>query len=93
MCKACLANLRDDYEAAKLHVECNGLGLENDAAGSGEHGCGGGPGVGRGGGGKERLLSNADSLHPQDDTLAKARSIMAETEGVTLEITEELDRH
>lgn len=31
VCKARLANLRDDYETAKSHVERAGLGLGNDA--------------------------------------------------------------
>ena len=89
MCKARLANLRDDYEAAKSHVERRGLGLGNDDLERGNVGVGGGIG----GRGKERLLSNTESLQNQGDALANARSIMAETESVALEITEELGRH
>lgn len=88
MCKARLANLRDDYEAAKSHVERRGLGLGSDDLERGNVGGGGG-----GGRGKERLLSNTESLQNQGDALANARSIMAETESVALEITEELGRH
>ena len=102
MCKARLANLRDDYEAAKSHVERAGLGLGSNQAngpaggrsgGAPGGGGGGGGGGGRGGRGKERLLSNTDALQSQSDTLANARSVMAETESVALEITEELGRH
>ena len=94
MCKARLANLRDDYEAAKSHVERAGLGLgSNQANGPAGGRSGGAPGGGRGGRGKERLLSNTDALQSQSDTLANARSVMAETESVALEITEELGRH
>ena len=88
MGKARLANLRDDYEAAKSHVERRGLGLGSDDLERGNVGGGGG-----GGRGKERLLSNTESLQNQGDALANARSIMAETESVALEITEELGRH
>lgn len=90
VCKTRLANLRDDYEAARGFVDRNSLGLDCDT----EDGPGGVGRSGRGvGGGKERLLSNSDALRSQSDTLANARSIMAETEGVALEITEELGRH
>lgn len=88
MCKTRLANLRDDYEAAKSRVERSSLGLGNGGSDSR-----GGVRGGGGGGGKERLLSNADALRSQSDTLANARSVMAETESVALEITEELGRH
>jgi len=80
-----LANLRDDYDAAKGYVERNSLGLNNDIEN--------GRGNGSNSRGKERLLSNTDQLQSQSDTLANARSIMAETESVALEITEELGRH
>ena len=83
-----MANLRDDYDAAKGFVERNSLGLNGDDSERG-----GGRGNGRSNGGKERLLSNTDQLQSQSDTLANARSIMAETESVALEITEELGRH
>ena len=92
VCKARLANLRDDYETAKSHVERAGLGLGNDAT-NGSSGGGGGGGGGGGRGTDQRLLSNTDALQSQSDTLANARSIMAETESVALEITEELGRH
>lgn len=86
VCKTRLANLRDDYNAAKGHVERNGLGLSGDVE------SGGRTNGGRSAGG-QRLLSNSESLKSQSETLANARSIMAETEGVALEITEELGRH
>ncbi|EJK45608.1 hypothetical protein THAOC_35770 [Thalassiosira oceanica] len=84
VCKTRLANLRDDYEAAKSNVERSSLGL-----GDIESGRGGGSSAS----GKQRLLSNSEQLQSQSDTLANARSIMAETESVALEITEELGRH
>ena len=87
VCKTRLANLRDDYDAAKGFVERNSLGLNGDIE-SGRNG-----GSRSSNGGKERLLSNTDQLQSQSDTLANARSIMAETESVALEITEELGRH
>ena len=91
MCKTRLANLRDDYESAKNHVERSSLGLTEDIElGSGSRN---NNNRNRSNGSKERLLSNTDSLQQQSDTLANARSIMAETEGVALEITEELGRH
>ncbi len=94
VCKARLANLRDDYEAAKSHVERRGLGLgKDDANGPGARGVVPGGGGGGGGRGKERLLSNSESLQNQESALSNARSIMAETESVALEITEELGRH
>lgn len=90
MCKTRLANLRDDYESAKNHVERSNLGLTEDIELGGRNN---NNGRNRTNGSKERLLSNTDSLQSQSDTLANARSIMAETEGVALEITEELGRH
>jgi vesicle transport through interaction with t-SNAREs protein 1 len=92
VCKARLANLRDDYEAAKNHVDRSSLGLNEDI----ELGGGGGGRNNynnRTNGSKERLLSNTDTLQSSSETLAHARSVMAETEGVALEITEELGRH
>ncbi|KAL7426206.1 hypothetical protein ACHAXH_000368 [Discostella pseudostelligera] len=95
--KARLANLRDDYEVAKSAVERESMGLpiSSSSRGGGDIESGGG----RGGSSKsnnrntQRLLSNTESLQSQNDTLANARSIMAETESVALEITEELGRH
>eukprot|EP01082_Thalassiosira_pseudonana_P009168 g8063.t1 g8063 contig27:101957-102913(+) len=87
VCKTRLANLRDDYEAAKSNVERNSLGLNSDIESGGRNS------RGRSSGSKERLLSNTDALQSQSETLANARSIMAETEGVAMEITEELGRH
>ena len=85
VCKTRLANLRDDYEAAKTEAERSSLGISNDIESNSRSS--------RGSGTKERLLSNTDALHSQSETLANARSIMAETESVAMEITEELGRH
>ncbi len=96
VCKARLANLRDDYESAKALVERNSLGLlsssRNNGGGDVES-SGGGVGSSNYNRNTQRLLSNTDALQSQNDTLANARSIMAETESVALEITEELGRH
>jgi vesicle transport through interaction with t-SNAREs protein 1 len=89
VCKTRLANLRDDYEAAKSYVDRSSLGLYNNNNDDIELG-----GRNRNNNGsKQHLLSNSQSLQNQSETLANARSIMAETEGVALEITEELGRH
>ena len=93
MCKTRLANLRDDYEAAKSYVDRSSLGLTEDMDIEGGGGGRSGGGRNRSNGSKERLLSNTETLQSQSETLANARSIMAETEGVALEITEELGRH
>ena len=92
MCKTRLANLRDDYESAKNYIDRSSLGLTEDIelGGTGRNSSNNSGGRNRN---KERLLSNTDTLQSQSDTLANARSIMAETEGVALEITEELGRH
>uniref|UniRef100_A0A6U3TNS8 Vesicle transport v-SNARE N-terminal domain-containing protein n=1 Tax=Skeletonema marinoi TaxID=267567 RepID=A0A6U3TNS8_9STRA len=94
VCKTRLANLRDDYESAKNHIDRSSLGLNEDIELGGRNGSNNsGGGRNRTNGSKERLLSNTDTLQSQSDTLANARSVMAETEGVALEITEELGRH
>ena len=100
VCKARLANLRDDYESAKAHVERSSLGLSTPSSSRGGGGDIESLGGQRGNSNSssnnrntQRLLSNTDALQSQNDTLANARSIMAETESVALEITEELGRH
>jgi hypothetical protein len=92
VCKTRLANLRDDYEAAKSYVDRSSLGLYNNNN-SDDIELGGGGRNHNNNGSKQHLLSNSQSLQNQSETLANARSIMAETEGVALEITEELGRH
>eukprot|EP00985_Skeletonema_marinoi_P021969 scaffold13749_cov190-Skeletonema_marinoi.AAC.1 len=83
VCKTRLANLRDDYESAKNHIDRSSLGLNEDIELGGRNGSNNsGGGRNRTNGSKERLLSNTDTLQSQSDTLANARSIMAETEGV-----------
>jgi len=95
VCKARLANLRDDYEVAKSVVERERLGLPVPSSSrGGDIESGGGRGaISSNNRNTQRLLSNTESLQSQNDTLANARSIMAETESVALEITEELGRH
>lgn len=89
VCKARLANLRDDYERAKSNVERTNLGLgpssdhrnTNNGHGSNNK--------------NSRMIANSNTqlLESQSKTLENARSIMAETESVALEITDELGRH
>lgn len=42
---------------------------------------------------KERLLENEKQMEQQNETLERAKSVMADTEGVALEITSELSRN
>lgn len=93
MCKTRLANLRDDYEAAKSYVDRSTLGLYNNNNNDDIELGGGRNRNNSNNGSKQHLLSNSQSLQNQSETLANARSVMAETEGVALEITEELGRH
>jgi len=84
ICKANLENLKDDYKASKIDAEHSALmsgGQDNDHAG------------GLSNDAKARLLATNDSLSRQNETLDNARRIMAETEDVALEITEELGRN
>eukprot|EP00542_Grammatophora_oceanica_P017454 CAMPEP_0194029932 /NCGR_PEP_ID=MMETSP0009_2-20130614/3556_1 /TAXON_ID=210454 /ORGANISM="Grammatophora oceanica, Strain CCMP 410" /LENGTH=212 /DNA_ID=CAMNT_0038669755 /DNA_START=34 /DNA_END=672 /DNA_ORIENTATION=+ len=84
VCKAQLANLKDDVRSAKNKQDRAALELS------------GGEGGGKGGSanaGKERLLQSQNQLQSQNDTLDRARRVMAETEDVALEITTELGRN
>ena len=90
VCKARLANLRDDYERAKSNMERTNLGL------SANHRVNNNNGNGNNNNNKNnRMIANANTtlLESQSKTLENARSIMAETESVALEITDELSRH
>lgn len=77
VCKARLANLRDDYNSAKQVAEREALidssQMDNDH--------------------RARLLSTNERIGAQNDTLDHARRVMAETEDVALEITTELGRN
>ena len=80
VCKAKLANLRDDYNNAKQNAEREAL-------------LGDGEGNGVGNGNRARLMDTNDRLQAQTDTLDRARRIMSETEEVAMEITTELGRN
>mmetsp|Transcript_44370 Transcript_44370/g.53630 ORF Transcript_44370/g.53630 Transcript_44370/m.53630 type:complete len:220 (+) Transcript_44370:77-736(+) len=82
VCKAKLANLRDDVNAAKTSMERENL-LGADGA----------SGASSGKGHRERLLQTNEKLESQNETLENARRVMADTEGVALEITSELGRN
>lgn len=92
-CKANLANLRDDYNAAKIMVERESLSLSNgdgDSASSPDIENGkGSPSASH----RERLLQTSNQISRQNETLNNARRVMAETEEVAMEITSELDRN
>jgi len=75
--KKTLQALRKDFEAARGRVDREGLLA----------------GAGKGREDRNRLLQTTDNLGRQNDTLDKARRVMAETEDVALEITEELGRN
>ena len=93
VCKARLANLRDDYERAKSNVERSNLGL---GPSSDHRNNNNGHGSNNGNNNKNsRMIANGNTqlLESQSKTLENARSIMAETESVALEITDELGRH
>jgi len=81
VCKARLANLRDDFNRAKNDIERESLmgGRSPDSKMSSNSG-------------RERLLETNESLSKQNETLAHARRVMDETEHVALEITSELGR-
>jgi hypothetical protein len=89
VCKARLANLRDDYERAKSNMERTNLGLGASHRSNNNNGNNGNNNK------SNRMISNANTtlLESQSKTLENARSIMAETESVALEITDELSRH
>jgi len=85
VCKAQLANLRDDFSTAQANAEREALlggnaDLETGkSGGTSDH--------------RERLLKTNDQISKQNETLDRAQRVMAETEDVALEITSELGRN
>lgn len=79
------ANLVDDVKAVQSEVDRNSL-----LAGSRDIESGG---SGRNSAVREHLLKTNNTLQSQNSTLENARRVMAETEDVALEITEELSRN
>jgi len=84
VCKAKLDNLRDDAKACQAQMDRSQLLLSNNGSSkksnsSHAH--------------RERLLQTNASLQSQNDTLDRAKRVMAETEETALEITQELGRN
>lgn len=80
-CKAQLANLKDDYRRMEQHRDKADLMMGN------------GTGKASANASKERLLSAQSQLDQQNQSLDRAKGIMAETEQTALEITQELGRN
>jgi len=87
ICKANLSNLEDDVKS--LHSQFDRKGLLNNPSSSGKGGNGGGLSNDH----RERLLQTNESLQNQNSTLENARRVMAETEDVAMDITQELARN
>jgi vesicle transport through interaction with t-SNAREs 1 len=77
-CKGVLSGYRDDYRAKKGSHDRASLMLESSSTMAA---------------GQERLLQASQKLEQQNDTLDRARRIMADTEEVGIEITSELARN
>mmetsp|Transcript_37075 Transcript_37075/g.43132 ORF Transcript_37075/g.43132 Transcript_37075/m.43132 type:complete len:229 (-) Transcript_37075:61-747(-) len=90
VCKANLANLKDDFSSAKASVERDAL-VGSRVSGDLESGSSkfGGKNKSH----RERLLEQNDQISGQNDKLGNARRIIAETEDVAMEITSELSRN
>lgn len=82
-CKSDLQTLRDQYKQAEQRSE---LSLGSSKSKSGRSGNASAEA-------KERLLGVSAQLEGQNETLDKARRVMADTEEVALEITTELGRN
>jgi len=87
VCKANLANLEDD--AKTIHSELERKAVLSSSNKATRSGTGGGLSNDH----RERLLQTNESLQSQNSTLENARRVMAETEDVALDITEELARN
>jgi vesicle transport through interaction with t-SNAREs protein 1 len=87
VCKAQLANLRDDFQTVKSQVDREALllssNIEGDATG----------GYTNSNKQRERLLQTNSQLRKQNETLERAQRVMVETEEVAMEITTELGRN
>lgn len=86
ICKANLSNLEDDIKS--LHSQLDRVALLNNPSSS-QKGGGGGLSSDH----RERLLQTNESLQNQNSTLENARRVMAETEDVAMDITQELARN
>mmetsp|Transcript_5878 Transcript_5878/g.10280 ORF Transcript_5878/g.10280 Transcript_5878/m.10280 type:complete len:209 (+) Transcript_5878:164-790(+) len=81
-CKSDLQTLREQHKQAQQTQQRNELMIGTVGGGKGDRSEA-----------KERLLSAQSQLEQQNDTLDKARRVMADTEEVALEITTELGRN
>jgi vesicle transport through interaction with t-SNAREs protein 1 len=81
-CKTTLSDLREEFKNLQQAQERADLLLNSS------NGSGGGKNAS-----KERLLQSQNQLEQQNDTLDRARRVMADTEDVAMEITTELGRN
>eukprot|EP00560_Eucampia_antarctica_P009766 CAMPEP_0197831564 /NCGR_PEP_ID=MMETSP1437-20131217/10767_1 /TAXON_ID=49252 ORGANISM="Eucampia antarctica, Strain CCMP1452" /NCGR_SAMPLE_ID=MMETSP1437 /ASSEMBLY_ACC=CAM_ASM_001096 /LENGTH=242 /DNA_ID=CAMNT_0043434533 /DNA_START=84 /DNA_END=812 /DNA_ORIENTATION=+ len=81
VCKAQLDNLRDDTKVCQVQWDRSQLIRDPKSANNSSNAH------------RERLLQTNSSLQSQNDTLDRAKRIMAETEETALEITSELGRN
>jgi hypothetical protein len=77
VCKSQLAALRTEYDTALTRNQKESLFSNGNNSNS--H--------------KERLLDNEKQMEQQSETLERAKTVMADTEGIALEITSELSRN
>eukprot|EP00553_Chaetoceros_curvisetus_P005986 CAMPEP_0204621936 /NCGR_PEP_ID=MMETSP0717-20131115/7594_1 /ASSEMBLY_ACC=CAM_ASM_000666 /TAXON_ID=230516 /ORGANISM="Chaetoceros curvisetus" /LENGTH=183 /DNA_ID=CAMNT_0051636501 /DNA_START=131 /DNA_END=682 /DNA_ORIENTATION=+ len=81
------ANLVDDVKAVQSEVDRQSLlmgGRDIESGGSSSR---------NNSAARQHLLNTSNTLHSQNSTLENARRVMADTEEVALEITEELSRN
>jgi len=78
-CKSTLSGLRDEFKS--MQVARDRASLMTNSRDNGKNA------------GKERLLQTQDQLEQQNETLDRARRVMADTEEVAMEITSELGRN
>eukprot|EP00546_Thalassionema_frauenfeldii_P006060 CAMPEP_0178917994 /NCGR_PEP_ID=MMETSP0786-20121207/13574_1 /TAXON_ID=186022 /ORGANISM="Thalassionema frauenfeldii, Strain CCMP 1798" /LENGTH=204 /DNA_ID=CAMNT_0020591643 /DNA_START=95 /DNA_END=709 /DNA_ORIENTATION=+ len=78
-CKLTLSGLREEFKAMRMAEERSNL--MGNSHSNGENGS------------KERLLQTQNQLEQQNETLDRARRVMADTEEVAVEITTELGRN
>lgn len=78
-CKSTLSGLREEFKAMRMAEERSNL--MGNSHSNGENGS------------KERLLQMQNQLEQQNETLDRARRVMADTEEVAVEITTELGRN
>mmetsp|Transcript_5068 Transcript_5068/g.7344 ORF Transcript_5068/g.7344 Transcript_5068/m.7344 type:complete len:205 (-) Transcript_5068:80-694(-) len=78
-CKSTLSGLREEFKALRMTEDRSSL--MGNSRSNGENGS------------KERLLQTQNQLEQQNETLDRARRVMADTEEVAVDITTELGRN